>query len=218
MASVLQADDVVRVHNNMQTDWIGQWNSKTYRAKSGRDAFVPFSLVKKDFGDPRSRLDKVKVSIDANTVEYIASRHDELTRLATLYGAHDNPGDYGYIKSMMPDVSVFNLEGDPLTFPCDDPECRMALGLAEEDESRNEMLLREMADMKRRLLIYEQMLASDTDTSSVEIDAPEQTPQELHVEDFDESTFEVDSVAEDGAGGIPTPKPKVRVPVMAVRE
>ena len=173
--AILSGDEMIRVHNFGGEDYNGRWNSKRYVVRTGKDGFIPFSLAKKDFGDPRSQTQKIRLQIDQNVVEYVPSRIDELHRLALNYGIHQNPDDYAQIKSRMPRVALYTIDGEEIPFIVDDPECQIMMGNV--DDTDRESLLEELQMMRRRMMMLEAHLASqlpDDEAAAVTTDEPPQ--------------------------------------------
>jgi hypothetical protein len=156
---------------------------KEFNIRPGKDVFIPFELLCKDFGDPRTMTEKFKIPIDGVHAAYINSRHDDISRLSVMYGVYDpnnldgfdgpDPMDankvkhFAGIREKMHKIKAFSLEGDEITLPCDDPDCTQSGDY--EDVATDAYMARQLAESKARLQMLEQQMAYRMNQASEEV-------------------------------------------------
>jgi hypothetical protein len=97
----------------------------------GDEKSIPFELAKKDFGDPRSINDVIRIKDEYGNDMVVADRRAEVIRLQSLWQSQVPkfreyvPGDRSFltdgISDMMPDVEVYDMDGHRIYMVCDDP-------------------------------------------------------------------------------------------------
>lgn len=110
-----------------------QWNSRTWTVPVGGETHgIPFEVIKKDFGDPRSTDRVIAVRENPNAMpEFIPDRMTEVRRLQQLYQStvirfrEYVPGDRSFLEEGItdraPKVEVYTLAGDRIYTVLDDP-------------------------------------------------------------------------------------------------
>lgn len=175
--------DMVRIVSHEPSPFKLVYGKKQFNIRPGKDVFIPFELLCKDFGDPRTQSEKFKIPVDGMHAAYISSRHDEISRLSVKYGVYDPNNLDGYdgpdplnqtnivhfpgIRERMKDIEAFSLEGDKILLPCDDPNCE--LGNDFSDLADDAYMARQLAETKARLQMMEQQMAYRLNQHSEEV-------------------------------------------------
>lgn len=124
--------DSVRVDNVGEKKLTWAWNNRPYIIPPGGTQIVPFDLMKKECGDPRSGTTAFPLKSEYNGMMLVPSREDEVKRLMQLHTATNVvfreflPGDEdfltdGKITDRCPDVEVYTLDGTRIHTVLDDP-------------------------------------------------------------------------------------------------
>ena len=134
----------VLLKNVGEERYTGTWNSVKYVVEPGDQLHVPFELVKKDFGDPRSVEDVKTVKDHPGALpQFLPDRHSEARRLyqtwlPSEFGTRQIgfkefiPGDRTVfatgISDRIPRVEVYDLVGNRIWTVADDPYGDKAVG------------------------------------------------------------------------------------------
>ena len=184
---MLMTGDMVRIVSEEPDMFIARSGKKEFRIRPNRDIFIPFELLCKDWGDPRSMTEKFRVPVDSNHAAYIASRHEVITRLSVLTGVYNPNNLDGYdgpdpmdgnkirhfpgIKEVLKKIKAYTLEGELITLPCDDPDCTQVGDY--EDVASDAFMAKQLAETSARLKMLEQQMAYRLNQHSEEVAAVE---------------------------------------------
>jgi hypothetical protein len=133
---VINSDDTVALTNESTEELRLAYHGRHFRIAPGSTATVPFGLVIKDFGDPRSGPTKRTYIDDQGTKGQIPSRDYELTRLAGLYGLETYneklkaeaeekkkpPPEGAPLDAVAPKVTIKTALGEEILTPVHDPK------------------------------------------------------------------------------------------------
>lgn len=113
------------------------WNNRPHVIQQGKDSFVPFDCAKLYFGDPRSVEGVIRIKDDMGNDMIVADRSAEVLRLVQYYQSSEFatnnakfrefiPGDRSFVKDgvisdLIPDVTVYSLDGQVIPMVTDDP-------------------------------------------------------------------------------------------------
>lgn len=99
-----------------------KFDSVPYILHPEQPTFIPPACAWNWFGDPRSAQNIQTVKDAKGLVHYIGDRATEVRRLRVKYGAGIE-GDETNFEGVphVPDVSLFTVDGDPITTVIDDP-------------------------------------------------------------------------------------------------
>ena len=115
-------DEQMRVTNNGKTDieWRGV-GARSYTIKPGQSEFVPFHIIVRNLGDPRSDYRKTETFITPSGARgVIPERRAELVRLSVWYGLYH--GKVNDLPKVAPKVTVTTLNDIKIDFPIFDPK------------------------------------------------------------------------------------------------
>jgi hypothetical protein len=133
---LINPDDTVILTNQSPEELRLGWNGRIYKIGPGASATVPFGLVAKDFGDPRSGPTKRSYVDDQGRRGQIPARGEELHRLIGLWGFESYveklninalreqkplPEDPA-LAEVVPKVTVTTSLGEVVKTPVDDPK------------------------------------------------------------------------------------------------
>lgn len=162
-------DTLLRIHNNdEEITYIFAANSESFRVRPLSETLVPFDAVVNSMGDPRSGPTPQRIQPEGGGVAVqIPSRLEEIKRLNTVYGIYtesvDAPshveGSEGItLLDRIPKVTATNVdETDPISFPCDDPNCERYTP-EDQDKSTMAVMQRQLEAMRRKQVVYEQLI------------------------------------------------------------
>jgi hypothetical protein len=118
-------------HPKSNQPLILSWNSRSVTIHAGQTKSVPFEMAKVYFGDPRSSAELMQLKDEYGNHMIIGDRRSEVIRLQSFWQAKEPvfkefiPGDRSYItdtlSDMLPDVEVYNMEGERVHMVTDDP-------------------------------------------------------------------------------------------------
>lgn len=117
-------DEMMKVTNNgkQAIRWVGV-NRRQYNILPGDSEFVPFHIIIRYMGDPRSDYKKTETfQTPDGKMGVIPERRGELIRLSVLYGLY-----HGRIRELpknAPKVTVLTLNNVGIDFPINDPDAR----------------------------------------------------------------------------------------------
>lgn len=117
-------DEMMKVTNNGKTPikWIGV-NRRPYDIAPGDSQFVPFHIIIRYMGDPRSDYKKTETfQTPDGKMGVIPERRGELIRLSILYGLYH--GRVRELPKMAPKVTVLTLNNIAIEFPVNNPDGR----------------------------------------------------------------------------------------------
>ena len=131
---MLTSSDLVVLTNNGVEPLTFRWDGKTYGAPPGASVHLPFDVVRKEFGDPRSgAADRVVFSEDGRERIMVPSRDKEVARLSHLYGVGVRAQIEGRpmtLADVVPDVSVTTVDGTAVPTVAADPTGDVPLTLS----------------------------------------------------------------------------------------
>jgi hypothetical protein len=114
-------DEQMKVTNNGATDieWLGVRRIYTIKAKTSE--FIPFHIIVRYLGDPRSDYKKTEMFQTPNGEKgVIPERRGELIRLSINYGLYH--GKIKELPKVAPKVTVTTLNDVEIHFPIYDPQ------------------------------------------------------------------------------------------------
>lgn len=123
---MLTSSDLVVLTNESEKHLSFRWDGKVYGAPPGASVHLPFDVVRKEFGDPRSAAAaRTIISEDGRERIHVPSRASELARLSQWHGLSvrqqtDNPSLT--LNDVVPRVSVTTVDGASVPTVVDDPE------------------------------------------------------------------------------------------------
>lgn len=171
----VDVNDLVTLTNDDDFPWEAMYESRTYHADPHRTINVPFYLVVKEFGDPRSSYKAQKPNI-RGVIHYIPNRESEVARLCFQYGIHDNNVGDG-LKAKAPHVTIRDQDGTQITTVLDDFKGTHALPATMDDISERDLLEARLAQIQAQLdALKDNKTPSNLD--DVE-DVSEDTPPDL---------------------------------------
>jgi hypothetical protein len=133
---VINPEDTLALTNDgaeeLRLGWSGRW----IRIQPGQTVTVPFAVVAKDFGDPRSGPTKRTYTDDQGRRGQIPSRAEELERVAHLWGLatyqdklktdaerEQKPlPETATLDAVVPAVTIKTSLGEEVKTPVDDPK------------------------------------------------------------------------------------------------
>ena len=170
-------DEMMKVTNTgkVRVEWDGF--RRVYVLEPNKPQFIPFHVVCKYLGDPRSQYQKTETyNTPSGEKGVIPERKGELVRLGVLYGVyqlglHDLP-------RLAPKVTVTTLTDRVLEFPIHNPDAT-SYSYASSDTSmidvRTELdrVRRQMAELEnRQAALTHNMLADDPEAGEAQVDSP----------------------------------------------
>lgn len=168
--------DTVRLRNLGTTLWTDKWNNQQYRCAPGGEALVPFAGVCLWFGHP--------AAIDIPGDPKQKYRTEEFQRLCVKYGVYDKhqefvPGqvfqdDRGNDKNPIPQVEVYDLEGEKLITVLEDPEGHTAAPFSIEEQA-NLDLRAQIAQLQRQMQALLQQANNDDRAHAATMASPNVT-------------------------------------------
>ena len=117
-------DEMMKVTNNGKTPirWVGV-NRRQYNIAPGDSEFVPFHIIIRYMGDPRSDYKKTETfQTPDGKMGVIPERRGELIRLSILYGLYH--GRVRELPKMAPKVTVLTLNNIAIEFPINNADGR----------------------------------------------------------------------------------------------
>lgn len=90
-----------------------------YPVAAGGKEIVPFDVIALIFGDPRSRNGMIQKYKDSRGEGMIQSREAELGRISVFWGVYEQ--NIAALPNVVPDISIFTLQGQEIVPPCFDP-------------------------------------------------------------------------------------------------
>lgn len=153
------------------------WDSRSYVAEPGKEAFVPYEAVSVAMGDARSGESMASARDEAGNVSWVTDRPTELRRLRILY---DNEVDDSGLPLYAPEATVTDLEGNDVKMVLHDPSGASVIPVSTTALDRDQL----MAQIQRQQRMIQQ-LAQDQG-----IDLPPDEPAESQTldEPSDQST------------------------------
>lgn len=114
-------DEQMKVTNNGSKPVIWNGNRRQYTIGPKKTEFIPFHVIVRYLGDPRSDFKKTEsFKTPDGKMGVIPERRGELIRLSVLYGLyHDKVRQ---LPKNAPNVTVLTLNDLPIEFPIFDPE------------------------------------------------------------------------------------------------
>lgn len=115
-------DEQMKVTNNSRADlkWRGV-RDQNYLIKPDGTAFVPFHIIVRYLGDPRSEFKKSESFVTPRGDKgVIPERSSELRRLSILYGIYQ--GKINELPKIAPKVTVTTFNDIKIDFPIFDPQ------------------------------------------------------------------------------------------------
>lgn len=170
-------DEMMKVTNTgkVALEWAGV--RRVYVLEPKKPMFIPFHVVCRYMGDPRSQYKKTEGFITASGEKgVIPERRNELVRLSILYGLyHDKVKQ---LPTIAPKVSVFTLTDKELQFPINDPDS-VSYGYTT-SETQNIDVRTELDRVKQQLMDLEtrqaaltsNLLADDAEAGEATADTP----------------------------------------------
>jgi hypothetical protein len=170
-------DEMMKVTNTGRTpiEWMGV--RRMYVLEPKKPVFVPFHVVCRYMGDPRSQYQKTETfRTPSGDRGVIPERRGELIRLSILYGLyHDKVKD---LPKVAPKVTVMTLTDRELSFPITNPD-----GVQysyDTNDQQNIDVRTELDRVKRQLEELEQrqhsltanILADDVEAGEATADTP----------------------------------------------
>lgn len=117
----LMEHDLLTVRNDDSVPWKFEWDRRQWVLKPGQVTYIPFPAVVNKLGDPRS-VEGTRIryySADSQTRGIIPSRYETLCSLFAAYGIRGENVDA--LVDFAPKVTVTTMQGQPVTFPCQNP-------------------------------------------------------------------------------------------------
>lgn len=180
---MLMTGDMIRIVSEEDKMFTLSLGKKLFNVRPGKDIFIPFELLCKDWGDPRSMTEKFRVPVDGQHAAYINSRHEVIERLSVLTGVYNPNNLDGYdgpdpmdgnkirhfpgIKEILKKIKAYTLEGDLIMLPCDDPNCTQVGEY--EDVASDAFMAKQLAETSARLKMLEQQMAYRLNQNSEEV-------------------------------------------------
>jgi len=167
-----------------------QWNSRTWTVPVGGETHgIPFEVIKKDFGDPRSTDRVVAVRETPNSMpEFIPDRMTEVRRLQQLYQntvirfREYVPGDRSFLEEGItdraPKVEVYTLAGDRIYTVLDDPYGDRVVAAVPTRSDRDALAaqLAAQSELMAKMQAEVEELRNQLAVGSIETDAPPDNP------------------------------------------
>lgn len=162
-------DSLLSVENTSEDiTYFFAYNSQRFSVKPGKTSLIPFHAVVVSMGDPRSGPEVQRIVPEGGGIAIqIPSRQMEIKRLSVVYGTYtEDVSTPSFVEhtngecllDRIPKVIIKNLdEEDPITFPCDDPNCERFTP-EDQDKTQNAVLLRQIESMRKKQAIMEQIL------------------------------------------------------------
>lgn len=118
----LGSNDLVLVESMDDVPWRFTWDKRDFDVKPGAPAIpVPFPAVVNALGDPRSvKGQEVTFRSEDGSHGVIEARYHTLMRLCARYQIENE--DLHSLVDFCPKVRVTTMNGDPITFPGQNPE------------------------------------------------------------------------------------------------
>lgn len=148
------------------------WNSRRYPIPVGSEGFVPFEAAANAFGDPRAAEMMGSYKDEAGNVGFILDRATEVRRLRTLYDNQTGPENQILYA---PQVTVADLEGNPISTVLDDPEGVAVHPVAQTALDRDSLL----AQLQRQQRMIEMLAAQqgiDLNNANLAVQEPDVNP------------------------------------------
>lgn len=188
----IDPDGMVRLHNETDEPIALMYGLRVFRIQPNKDAFVPFPLMCYHMGDPRTKMEPVRMPL-GDKVTFLPTREQEITRLSVLYGTY-NPNDTALIISRQPKVTGYRIDGDSerFIFPCEDPKCLLSLDIETIDQ--NSFLEDQLHSLKNQVLIMQQMLDNKNNATNERLAT---LPEDQRPSTFPSGEDESDSLEED---------------------
>lgn len=159
MVNVLLLDE----EDNLDSLTLG-WNSKFFKLRKGKSAFVPVEAAIGAFGDPRSHEKTIAIrDSDGGASGWIPDRASEVSRLRIFYGGEADRPDMEGIN--YPKVEVSNLEGERIYTVLDDPLGDRVISVSQTTQDKDELLAmlqrqqNEIDNMRRELGMLDEVTA-----------------------------------------------------------
>jgi hypothetical protein len=174
-------DEMMKVTNNgkVPLEWLGF--KRAYVLEPRKPTFVPFHVVCKYMGDPRSvrgtgSPSGVPFRTPSGDRGVVPDRRAELIRLAIFYGLYHN--NLPQLPKIAPKVTVMTLTDRELEFPITHPD-GISYGY-DTDQTQNIDVRTELDRVKEQLAMLEQrqsaltssLIADDAEAGEATEDAP----------------------------------------------
>lgn len=186
MAMKLGPYDTVRIRNVGTLPWSDKWNNQLYRCQPNGEALVPFAGVCLWFGHPSA--------IDVPNDPKQRYRTEEFQRLCVKYGVYDRheefvPGqvfvdDRGKDKNPIPQIEVYDLEGERLTTVLEDPDGTSMAPFSQAEQETLDLrvqiaqLQRQMQTLVQQAAVQERANTSIAQSPNVSDDLPDPLPNQ----------------------------------------
>jgi hypothetical protein len=144
----VDVSDLVTITNVGDKTWGPvAYESREYECAPDKTVYVPFFLVVKEFGDPRSQPKNGQAVVIRGVKHFIPSRESEVARLCTIYGIHDNIVGNG-LEARAPHVIVKDQSGIQIPTVLDDMKGNSFLPSSPEQVNERDMLEARMAQLQ----------------------------------------------------------------------
>lgn len=118
-------------HPKAGQPYVMTWNSRPYTVHPGQDVYIPFELAKKEFGDPRSLENVIRIKDEYGDEQIVPDRFAEVRRLQNYWQnsvirfREYIPGDRSFaadgISDLLPIVEIYSMSGERILMVTDDP-------------------------------------------------------------------------------------------------
>lgn len=126
------------------------WDSRSYVAEPGKEAFVPYEAVSVAMGDGRTGESMASARDEAGNVSWVTDRPTELRRLKILY---DNAVDENDLPLYAPQADVKDLEGNEVKTVLHDPTGASVIPVATTGLDKEQL----MAQIQRQERLIQQL-------------------------------------------------------------
>lgn len=109
-------DEQMKVTNNGKTNIEWKGTRRLYTIKPGESVFIPFHVIVKHLGDPRSEFKKTETFVTPTGARgVIPERRGEMIRLSIFYGLYH--GRVNDLPKVAPKVTVMTTNDVKIEFP-----------------------------------------------------------------------------------------------------